>query len=71
MNQKPDFDSMSDDTLKQYMLDHRDDDEAFYAYVDRVNARPNRTVYPPLKSLEDLEKRSEMLERMKQNSSQS
>ena len=32
---KPDFQSMSVKELRAYVLEHREDDEAFYALVDR------------------------------------
>ena len=35
------FDAMSDEELKRYFLEHRDD-ESFHAYMDRRYARPNR-----------------------------
>jgi hypothetical protein len=38
-----DYSSMTDRELKRYMLDHHHDDEAFYAYMERRTARPNRT----------------------------
>ena len=34
--------AMSDRQLKQYILSHRDDREAFYAYIDRRHSRPNK-----------------------------
>ena len=34
--------AMTDQELKQYFLAHRDDQAAFYAYMDRVNARPRK-----------------------------
>ncbi|MGV2387569.1 MAG UNVERIFIED_CONTAM: hypothetical protein LVR29_02090 [Microcystis novacekii LVE1205-3] len=37
MNQKPNFKTMTSQELKSYVLSHRDDDKAFYAYVDKVN----------------------------------
>ena len=37
-----DYSSMSDRELRHYMLKHRHNDEAFYAYMDRRNARPDR-----------------------------
>jgi len=39
---KVNFAAMSDRQLKQYILSHRDDQEAFYAYIDRRNSRPNK-----------------------------
>ncbi|WP_293076855.1 DUF6887 family protein [Okeania sp. SIO3B5] len=47
MNKKPDLKTMTYQELKSYVLSHRDDDEAFYAYVDKVNERKDRVVYPP------------------------
>ena len=32
------YEAMTDKELKRYMLEHRDDNEAFYAYVDRSRA---------------------------------
>jgi len=32
---------MSDRELKHYLVKHRDDQEAFYAYLDRRHARSN------------------------------
>ncbi len=39
---KPNFKVMSKAELKQYVLEHRDDDEAFYELSDRIaaNAKP-------------------------------
>ena len=34
--------AMTDQELKQYFLTHRDDQAAFYAYMDRINARPRK-----------------------------
>lgn len=34
-----DFNKMTDQELKRYMLDHRDNQKAFYAYMDRRHAR--------------------------------
>lgn len=33
---------MSDRELKQYILTHRDDREAFYTYMDRRHSRPQQ-----------------------------
>lgn len=35
-----DYASMTDQELKEYLLRHRDDLQAFYAYMDRRHARP-------------------------------
>ena len=68
MNQKPNFKAMTSQELKVYVLSHRNDDEAFYAYVDKVKEREDRVVYPPLNSLEDMEKYPEVIEEMRQDS---
>jgi len=41
------FDAMSDEELKRYFLEHRDD-EVVHAYMDRCYARPNRKPPPIL-----------------------
>ena len=38
------FDQMTDEELKRYMLDHRDDQEAFHAYMDRRHQRPKKVL---------------------------
>jgi hypothetical protein len=41
---KPDYKKMSESELRAYVMQNSDDQEAFYAYVDRVNElNPNRT----------------------------
>ncbi|MBW4511350.1 MAG: hypothetical protein KME64_33285 [Scytonematopsis contorta HA4267-MV1] len=39
--------AMTDEELKRYFLAHRDDNEAFYAYMDRRKSRPRRAVIRP------------------------
>lgn len=53
---KPDFQTMSMKELRAYVLEHREDDEAFYALVDRRRAaNPNPILYPPPNTPEDRE----------------
>ena len=53
---KPDFQTMDNKELYTYVLEHREDDEAFYALVDRRRAaNPNRVSYPMPKNPEDFE----------------
>ncbi|MGB0561059.1 MAG: DUF6887 family protein [Spirulinaceae cyanobacterium] len=40
-----DYSAMTDQELRRYFLEHRDDQAAFYAYMDRRYASPNRQVY--------------------------
>jgi hypothetical protein len=44
---KPDFDTMSIAELRAYLLSHRDDNEAFYKLVDRLESSFEDTeLYP-------------------------
>lgn len=53
---KPNFQTMSMKELRTYVLEHREDDEAFYALVDRRRAaNPNPILYPPPNTPEDRE----------------
>ncbi len=47
------FASMSRSELRAYVLEHREDEEAFQMYLDRVTAEPGE-VYPAPKSIKDL-----------------
>ncbi|WP_375509797.1 DUF6887 family protein [uncultured Nostoc sp.] len=62
---KPNFQAMSQKELQAYVLAHRDDQEAFYAYLDKLHAEANWVEMPPLQSLEDLENYPEFLERVR------
>lgn len=65
---KPNFQVMSQKELHDYVLAHRDDREAFYAYVDKLHAEGNWIEMPPLQSEQDLENYPEFIERMRKNS---
>lgn len=61
----PDFRAMSQKELHDYFLAHRDDQEAFYAYIDKLHAEGNWIEMPPLESLQDLENYPEFTERFR------
>ena len=42
MKKKIDYRKMSDQELKQYLIAHKDDKDAFYAYMDRRQSRTNK-----------------------------
>ncbi|MBW4629649.1 MAG: hypothetical protein KME49_30105 [Brasilonema octagenarum HA4186-MV1] len=42
---KPDFMAMSKSELKRYLLDHRNDTEAFRVLMNKINAEPNQKFY--------------------------
>ena len=51
---KPDFTMMPRAELRQYILDHREDDEAFQTYLDRFTDE-DAVIFPAPQSIEDLE----------------
>ncbi|NBD17009.1 MAG: hypothetical protein GVY04_12955 [Cyanobacteria bacterium] len=61
MNQ-PNFQAMSQKELQAYVLSHRNDEEAFHAYIDKLHREANWVEMPPLQSLEDLENYPEFIE---------
>jgi hypothetical protein len=64
---KPNFNDMSVKELRAYVLTHRDDDEAFYAYIDKAKAEGKWVTMPPLKSMEDLDNYPEFLEKIRKD----
>lgn len=44
---KVNYATMTDAELKRYILAHRDDRNAFHAYMDRRYSRPNREAISP------------------------
>lgn len=64
---KPNFEAMSRRELRAYVVEHPDDDEAFYAFVDRSEIEGNWVKMPPLKSLEDLDNYPEFLETIRKD----
>jgi pyoverdine/dityrosine biosynthesis protein Dit1 len=62
---KPDFQAMTQKELHQYVLAHRDDQEAFYAYVDKLHAEGNWIEMPGVDSVQDLEKITEFSSRFR------
>jgi hypothetical protein len=65
---KPNFQAMSQKDLQAYFLAHRDDREAFYAYVDKLHTEASWVEMPPLQSLEDLENYPEFVDRVRSSS---
>ncbi|MBD2513795.1 hypothetical protein H6G93_01980 [Nostoc sp. FACHB-973] len=48
MSVKPDFATMTAIELRAYVLEHRDNQEALHAYLDKLHAEnPNSQVYSP------------------------
>lgn len=51
---KPNFDAMSKAELRAYVIEHQDEQEAFYAFVDRLTAKPSSVVYPASMTPEEI-----------------
>ncbi len=64
----PDFQSMNQKELQNYVLEHREDQEAFHAYVDRLHAEGNWIDMPPIQSDQDLDNYPEFIEHIHRNS---
>lgn len=62
---KPNFQAMNRKDLHNYVLAHRDDSEAFYAYVDKLHAEATWIEMPLNESPEDLENYLEFVERFR------
>lgn len=64
---KPDFKSMNRKDLHAYVLTHREDQEAFYAYVDKLHTEATWIEMPPSESVEDLENYSEFIDHLRKS----
>jgi hypothetical protein len=62
------YQEMSQKELREYVLNHREDEEAFHAYVDRLHAEGNWVEMPALESEQDLDNYPEFIDRMRQGS---
>jgi hypothetical protein len=67
---KPDFSAMTRKELRTYFLQHRDDDDAFRAYMDKIYAEPPTEWNPAPKSMDDLNNFPELLEKIRREQKQ-
>ena len=65
---KPNFHAMSQKDLHDYVLAHREDQEAFYAYVDKLHVEGHWIEMAPLESEQDLENYPQFIERIRSSS---
>jgi hypothetical protein len=54
LDMKPDFKAMNKLELRAYVLAHRDDEDAFHAYIDKLQSDDRRVKHPATESLEHL-----------------
>ena len=52
---KPNFTTMTQAQLRAYVLEHREDKEAFYALADRIESRPSAFKRPASMSPEEMQ----------------
>lgn len=62
------YQAMSQKELHDYVLAHREDQAAFYAYIDKLHAEGNWIEMPPLESEQDLENYPEFLNHIRNSS---
>ena len=65
---KPDLKTMNHKDLYAYVLAHREDEEAFHTYVDKLHAEANWIEMPALETPEDLENYPEFIEHISKSS---
>ncbi|MEH2386232.1 MAG: hypothetical protein V7K14_10730 [Nostoc sp.] len=64
---KPNFHEMSLKELRVYVLAHQDDNEAFYAYMDKSKTEGNWVTMPPLNSMDDFDHYPEFIDKIRKN----
>jgi hypothetical protein len=52
---KPSFETMSKAELREDVITHQEDKEAFYALADRLTAKPSAVTYPASMSPEEIQ----------------
>ena len=64
---KPNFKTMNLKELRKYILSNREDHEAFYTFVDRVDTEKKWINNPPLDSIEDMDNYPYFLDKIKKD----
>ena len=67
----PNFQSMNRQELQKYVLEHRENREAFHAFIDKLHAEGNWIEMPPMQSDEDFENYPEFIATMSSGSKSS
>ncbi|MFB2836845.1 DUF6887 family protein [Floridanema evergladense] len=54
MSTKPNFEAMTKHELRTYILEHREDEKALHAYLDKLHTEnPNPRIYNPEENVAD------------------
>ena len=64
---KPYFKTINLKELRRYILSHREDNEAFYTFVDRVDTEKKWINNPPLDSIEDMDNYPGFVDKIKKD----
>ncbi|MEM1394056.1 MAG: hypothetical protein AAGG00_12325 [Cyanobacteria bacterium P01_H01_bin.150] len=64
---KQKYQTMTQKELRDYVLAHREDKEAFHAYIDKLNTEGDWIEMAPVKSMEDLENNPELIKHFRGN----
>jgi hypothetical protein len=64
MNSQNRYDTMTLDEVKQYFLQHRDDQQAFYAYMDKLQASGRAIVIDPTNPQSEADAIAQMQQRL-------
>jgi hypothetical protein len=64
MNSQNHYDTMTLDEVKQYFLQHRDDQQAFYAYMDKLQASGRAIVIDPTNPQSEADAIAQMQQRL-------
>jgi hypothetical protein len=59
LSMKTDFKTMTIKQLRKYILEHREDQEAFKIFMDRIDSKPSDQIYDATDT--DMERFSEIL----------
>ncbi|HEY9811019.1 MAG TPA: hypothetical protein V6D13_16960 [Halomicronema sp.] len=61
---KPNFDEMSREELKAYVLSHREDDEALRALCNRPSSNTEKIVFSPPKTQQEEQEQFELFKQI-------
>lgn len=64
---KHNFEAMNLKELRSYILEHRDDNEAFYTYMDRSKSEGNWLEMPVVDLIDDMENYPEFIDKIRKD----
>ena len=64
---KHNFEAMSLQELRSYILENRDDNEAFYAYMDRSKTEGNWVKMPAINLIDDMDNHPDFIDKVRKD----